>query len=78
MDTRIAVDEDGEWDCLCGNHPAAEGFYPVDESGTRQVEPTVDDWTSRLYACAKCGRIIASESGVVVTQIDPQTIAWTP
>lgn len=49
------------WVCLCGNTPAADGFFPCDEHGT-EVEPTPEAWTSGSYVCARCGRIIKQDS----------------
>jgi hypothetical protein len=53
------------WVCLCGNTPAAEGFYPCDALG-KEVEPTPADWTTGSYVCARCGRIISQKSLEVV------------
>ena len=45
------------WVCVCMNTPIRDGFYACDEKGN-EVEPTERDWTSGLYVCASCGRII--------------------
>jgi hypothetical protein len=45
------------WICLCRNTPTSEGFYPCDLNGNI-VEPTEKDWTTDLYVCDACGRII--------------------
>jgi hypothetical protein len=46
-----------DWRCVCGNYPSGDGFYPCDTEGN-EVEPTAMDWTSGLYACNGCRRII--------------------
>jgi hypothetical protein len=46
-----------EWECVCGNRPRLEGFYPCNEQG-EQVEPTPGDWTTDCYVCDRCGAII--------------------
>lgn len=51
-----AEDQDA-WICLCGNTPTGAGFYPCDFSGDI-VEPTERNWTSDLYVCDDCGRMI--------------------
>ena len=43
--------------CLCGNTPTGAGFYHCNLNGDR-VEPTEKDWTTGLYVCDDCGRII--------------------
>ena len=48
--------EDG-WICLCGNVPCNDGFYTCDANGN-EVEPIASEWTSGLYVCAACGRMI--------------------
>lgn len=53
------------WVCLCGNTPAATGFYPCDVEG-RQGEPTPTDWTTNCYVCGRCGRIINQKTLEVV------------
>lgn len=61
------------WVCLCGNTPAAAGFYPCDAAG-HHVEPTPTNWTTNSYVCGKCGRIINQGSLEVVGRaaaVDP-------
>ena len=53
------------WVCLCGNTPTAEGFYPCNGKG-KPVEPTPEDWTTNLYVCERCGRMIDADSFEVV------------
>lgn len=40
--------------CICGNHAASDGFYPVDEQG-RDVEPTPQLWLRALLRCNRQG-----------------------
>lgn len=65
------------WVCLCGNTPAADGFYPCDALGN-QVEPTPEDWTTGCYVCARCGRIINQTSLEVVSRRVMETESKTP
>jgi hypothetical protein len=53
------------WTCLCGNTPDGHGFYPCDSEGI-EVEPTAELWTSGLYLCAKCDRVIEAKTGKVL------------
>lgn len=53
------------WVCLCGNVPAADGFFPCDAEG-QQVQPTTAEWTSNCYVCGRCRRIIHQHSLEVV------------
>jgi hypothetical protein len=56
---------DEAWICLCKNTPTGGGFYPRDEDGN-EVKPTARDWTSGLYICLDCGRIIDPDTLEVV------------
>ena len=53
------------WVCICKNTPADDGFYPCDEKGNK-VEPTAETWTTNLYVCDQCGRIINCDTLEVV------------
>ena len=53
------------WTCLCGNMPHTDGFLSCDITG-KLVEPTPADWTSGLYTCARCGRLINPDTLEVV------------
>ena len=44
------------WECVCGNTPVSDGFFPCDSNGD-EVEPVEGQWDD-LYVCARCGRII--------------------
>ena len=55
MESITAIEFDS-WECLCGNEPSSDGFYPCDEQGN-EVEPT-PAWNGLLYVCARCDRII--------------------
>ncbi|HYT36280.1 MAG TPA: hypothetical protein VEL49_03800 [Ktedonobacteraceae bacterium] len=68
MEATILTDEFGEWVCICGNVPSDEGFYPCDEQGN-MVEPTPEEWTTKLYRCDRCGRIIDQDTRKVVLQV---------
>ena len=65
--SHISTTDRDFWTCVCGNHPAEQGFYPCDENG-KQVEPTPEEWKSPLYVCVVCGRIINEETLAVVGQ----------
>jgi hypothetical protein len=47
------------WICICGNMPSDDGFYPCNSQGNH-VEPTEKLWTTDLYVCDRCGRMINS------------------
>jgi hypothetical protein len=47
---------EGAWECVCGNKPDSDGFFPCDSDGD-EVEPVKGQWED-LYVCARCGRII--------------------
>jgi hypothetical protein len=53
------------WICICKNTHTGGGFYSCDEKGN-EVEPTAKDWTSGLYVCADCGRMIDPDTLEVV------------
>ena len=45
------------WICICDNMPSGDGFYPCNSQGDK-VEPTEKEWTTDLYVCDRCGRMI--------------------
>jgi hypothetical protein len=55
------------WVCICGNRPDSEGFYPCDRHG-KEVDPMPEDWTTDLYVCDRCGRMIDQKTLAVVGQ----------
>lgn len=56
----------GEWLCVCGNYPSADGFYPCNETTGVEVEPDVGGyWDGVSYVCSRCGRIINQYTGDV-------------
>ena len=55
------------WICVCGNTPCGGGFFECDERGN-QVEPTAAAWTTDLYVCDQCGRMINPDTLEVVGQ----------
>ena len=48
------------WICVCGNTPCDDGFYTCDSLGN-EVEPD-HHWTTELYVCHQCGRMIHFET----------------
>ena len=58
---KINADEFGEWTCICGNIASDYGFFPCDEQGN-YVNPIPKDWTTNLYKCDGCGRIIHQDT----------------
>ena|SRR5882724_1494643 len=58
---------DEAWVCICRNRPDSHGFYPCNANGD-EVEPTPEDWTTGLYVCAQCGRIIHMDTLEVMGQ----------
>lgn len=46
--------QEEDWQCRCGNHTNAEGFFPCDWQGN-YVEP--DAKWSGIYRCDRCGRL---------------------
>ena len=58
-------DFDGDWVCLCANTPRDKGFYFCEKSG-KDVEPTPEEWTTKLYVCRACGRLIDGDTLEVV------------
>jgi hypothetical protein len=62
--THEASDRDA-WICICGNYPSGDGFYTCDKNGN-EVEPTAKEWTSGLYVCGQCGRMIDPDTLAVV------------
>lgn len=61
------------WVCVCRNTPSDDGFYPIDEAN-HEVEPTPEDWTTGVYFCSRCGRVIDQKTLRVVRKLDPATI----
>jgi hypothetical protein len=49
------------WVCICGNHPADDGFKECLEDGTC-VEPTPASGWDGLYLCRTCGRVIDQDT----------------
>ncbi|MFD3399832.1 hypothetical protein ACFWUU_04095 [Kribbella sp. NPDC058693] len=66
--SKITENSYGGWECLCGNEATAYGFYPINDQN-EEVEPTPDEWTTNLYACFQCGRLIDVDSLEIVRQI---------
>jgi hypothetical protein len=70
---RIDVLDDDWWECLCGNAPDTDGFYPCLPDG-RTVEPVEGVWVQPLYVCARCYRIIEQPTGLVVGLSAPERV----
>ena len=49
------------WICKCGNTPSNEGFYPCNSEGEK-VDPTPEEWNTKLYVCNKCGVMIDQDN----------------
>ena len=61
-------DDKDAWNCICGNHPFGDGFFPCDEKG---IEEKPDEpWPTDLSACNLCGRIIDFKTLEVVGKND--------
>ncbi len=69
---REKADKDA-WVCICGNTPADDGFYPINEDD-REVEPTPEEWKTNQYFCDRCGRVIDQNTLEVVKKLDPDSI----
>jgi hypothetical protein len=58
----IVEDENGEWQCKCGNKASLDGFQPCDEIG-QITEPTIGgDWDGKHYVCERCYTIIDGDT----------------
>jgi hypothetical protein len=70
---RIHAPADDWWECVCGNAPDTDGFYPCLPDG-RTVEPEEGVWVQPLYVCARCYRIIEQPTGLVVGLSAPELV----
>ena len=61
----IADPQSDEITCLCGNTPAADGFYPF--ANGHEVEPD-DSWDGVTMFCAACFRTFDQTTGVVLSR----------
>jgi hypothetical protein len=61
----ITIMVPGEFSCICGNTPTAQGACACDRQGN-EVEPIPDDWLGDLFRCDRCGRIFDGVTGEVV------------
>jgi hypothetical protein len=64
------------WQCVCGNTPVAQGFFPCDKIGNL-VEPTPEEWPAPLYVCDACGRIINQDTLLVLGRRPPEPALQT-
>lgn len=64
METFIEyVGGDTNWfECLCGNEPDTDGFFPCKVDGTIVTPELNGEWNGELYVCARCNRIIDGQS----------------
>ncbi len=68
-----ATGQVADWtDCLCGNEPHIEGFYPCLPTG-KVVEPD-HQWVQTLYYCERCHRIIDMITGTVSGHADDEIV----
>jgi hypothetical protein len=70
---KIHENSHGGWECPCGNDPTSYGFFPINDQN-EEVEPAPDEWTTNLYACFKCGRLIDATTLEIVNQVLPNEI----
>lgn len=66
---QITVHYWGDLECLCGNHPNAQGFSPSGPDGA-DIEPTVLGPWQGHYRCDQCGRVVEGQTGVVLRQVE--------
>lgn len=70
----------GDWVCLCGNTPDAQGFWPYHDG--RQVEASDPEWDGHASACRSCRRVVGwqaemSHGNIRLLVIDrPDAIVW--
>lgn len=66
-----------DWRCPppCGNTADTNGFFPF--QGGAEVEPTPEAWTSGLYCCAACGRLVDVAGGRLAGQVDIAAVPRT-
>ena len=63
-----------DWECLCGNDGASDGFYPVYNG--HWIEPLKSGpWDGILVACAACGRIIDQTTTKVVGRLSDEALS---
>jgi hypothetical protein len=69
---RITAHASDDWECLCGNAPMLDGFYPIHDG--RECEPTAEGpWDGVHYFCASCFRVIDQNTLEVVAKLDAVT-----
>ncbi len=67
-------ENDDAFECLCGNVPWSNGFFPIE--GNTEVDPVPEDWTSNEYVCNRCGRVIDQTTLRVTRHLDISTIVY--
>ncbi len=65
MTNKITITEDGEFNCLYGNYPNAEGAYACDSEGN-YIENGGDDYPGQPFRCDRCGIIFNVDTGEIV------------
>jgi len=67
---------DGDWECVCGNHAAADGFSPCQPGTGQPVEPVIGGpWDEKHNLCWRCGRIIDQDTLAVAGRISEAALA---
>ena len=71
----------GDWVCICGNGPDAQGFWPYWEG--YEVSPSHPDWNGHDLACRSCRRVVngwraeGPDGSIRLPVIDrPDRIVW--
>ena len=72
----------GDWLCVCGNTPDAQGFWPYADG--HQVDASDPRWDGHASACRRCRRIVGgwnaeerADGSIRLPVIDrPDTIVW--
>lgn len=62
---RITAQSSDDWECICGNRPDLDGFYPYHDG--HEVEPDANGpWDGVRFFCASCFRVIDQNTLEVV------------
>lgn len=70
---RITATSSDDWECICGNRPDLDGFYPYHDG--HEVEPTEGGpWDGVRFVCAQCCRVIDQNTLDVVEH--PDEVQW--
>lgn len=75
MTEKINAPAFDSWECICGNRPWLDGFWPFDLKREEAVEPSLGDaWDEVHSLCASCGRVVHGETLEVVTRLSPEAL----